>query len=193
MLGYTIIIQSFILQGSYSLERTLEIQTRNITVYGIQYWYFQYNKCLLNSWIAFSTDDLHPGWYLMWLWKCVVWFVLVSVSNKSKIIEKQLFYLHWKALSPKVDLYIFCLPRGSPLKNLSAFRRRGFGFDPWVGKIPWRRRKWQSTPVFLPGKSRGQRSLVGYNPWRHRCQTWPSNYTITYLCYFFCRDLVHGN
>ena len=38
------------------------------------------------------------------------------------------------------------------------------GFDPWVGKIPWRR-KWQPTPVFLPGKSHGQRSLVGYCPW----------------------------
>ena len=37
-------------------------------------------------------------------------------------------------------------------------------FDPWVGKIPWRR-KWQPTPVLLPGKSHGQRSLVGYSPW----------------------------
>ena len=37
----------------------------------------------------------------------------------------------------------------------------------WVGKIPWRR-KWQPTPVSLPGKSRGQRSLVGYSPWDHR-------------------------
>ena len=37
-------------------------------------------------------------------------------------------------------------------------------FNPWAGKIPWRR-KWQSTPVFLPGKSHGQRSLVGYSPW----------------------------
>ena len=40
-------------------------------------------------------------------------------------------------------------------------RRR---FDPWVGKIPWRR-AWQPTPVFLPGESHGQRSLVGYTPW----------------------------
>ena len=32
---------------------------------------------------------------------------------------------------------------------------------------PWRR-KWQSTPVFLPGKSHGQRSLVGYSPWGHK-------------------------
>ena len=38
------------------------------------------------------------------------------------------------------------------------------GFEPWVGKIPWRR-KWQSTPVLLPGKSHGQRSLVGYSLW----------------------------
>ena len=36
--------------------------------------------------------------------------------------------------------------------------------DPWVGKIPWRRR-WQPTPVFLPRESHGQRSLVGYSPW----------------------------
>ena len=37
-------------------------------------------------------------------------------------------------------------------------------FNPWVEKIP-RRRAWQPTPVFLPGKSHGQRSLVGYSPW----------------------------
>ena len=37
-------------------------------------------------------------------------------------------------------------------------------FDPWVLKIPWRR-KWQPTPVLLPGKFRGQRSLVGYSTW----------------------------
>ena len=37
-------------------------------------------------------------------------------------------------------------------------------FNPWVRKIPWRR-KWQPTPIFLPGESHGQRSLVGYSPW----------------------------
>ena len=40
------------------------------------------------------------------------------------------------------------------------------GFDPWVVKIPWRR-AWQPTPVFSPGESHGQRSLVGYSPWGH--------------------------
>ena len=48
------------------------------------------------------------------------------------------------------------------VKIFLQFRRPGF--DPWVGKIPWRR-KWQFTPVLLPGKSHGQRSLVGYRPW----------------------------
>ena len=43
-------------------------------------------------------------------------------------------------------------------------RRKRCRFDPWVGKIPWRR-KWQPTPVFLPGESHGQRSLVGNSPW----------------------------
>ena len=38
------------------------------------------------------------------------------------------------------------------------------GLDPWVRKVAWRRKR-QSTPVFLPGKSHGQRSLVGYSPW----------------------------
>ena len=43
-------------------------------------------------------------------------------------------------------------------------KRRRHGFDPWVRKIP-RRRKWQPTPVFLPEKSHGQRSLAGYSLW----------------------------
>ena len=57
--------------------------------------------------------------------------------------------------------------RGLPwwLRQLSVCPQCGRpGFDPWVGKIPWRR-KGQSTPVLLPRKSYGQRSLVGYSPW----------------------------
>ena len=49
------------------------------------------------------------------------------------------------------------------LAFLESLQDRRLGFDPWVGKIPCRR-NWQPTPVFLPGKSHGQRSLVGYNP-----------------------------
>ena len=42
-------------------------------------------------------------------------------------------------------------------------RQKRRGFDPWIGKIPWRRAE-QPTPVLLPGESHGQRSLVGYSP-----------------------------
>ena len=56
-----------------------------------------------------------------------------------------------------------CFPGGSDGK-VSACNVGGPGFDPWVGKIPWRR-KWQPILVLLPGKSHGQRSLVAYSPW----------------------------
>ena len=46
-------------------------------------------------------------------------------------------------------------------------------FDPWVRKIPWRR-KWQPTSVFLPGKFHEQRRLAGYSPWGHKSRTWLS-------------------
>ena len=51
---------------------------------------------------------------------------------------------------------------GQMVKNLSAMQETRF--YPCVGKISWRR-KWQPTPVFLPGKSHGWRSLVGYSSW----------------------------
>ena len=55
------------------------------------------------------------------------------------------------------------------VKNSSAHagQAKRNGFDPWVGRIPWSR-KWQHTPVFLPEKSHGQRSLVGYSSWGHK-------------------------
>ena len=56
-------------------------------------------------------------------------------------------------------------PDGSGGKeSLQCRRHRRCEFDPWVGKLPWRGR-WQLTPVFLPGKCQGQRSLVGYSLW----------------------------
>ena len=58
------------------------------------------------------------------------------------------------------------LPWWLSIKNLPTVQEI-HGFNPWVRKIPWRR-AWQPTPVFLPGESHGQRSLVGYNPWDHK-------------------------
>ena len=51
-----------------------------------------------------------------------------------------------------------------PASQCQCRRLKTCGFNPWVRKIAWRR-KWLLTPVFLPGKSHGQRSLVGYSSW----------------------------
>ena len=57
-------------------------------------------------------------------------------------------------------------PSGARGKELACQWRRSRRprFDPWIGRIPWSR-EWQPTPIFLPGKSHGQRSLGGYSPW----------------------------
>ena len=56
-------------------------------------------------------------------------------------------------------------PGGSVVRNLPAIQ------ETWVRSLgqedPWRR-KWQPTPVFLPGESYAQRSLVVYSPWGHK-------------------------
>ena len=65
------------------------------------------------------------------------------------------------------------------VENLPAMWRPGF--DSWVGKIPWRR-AWPPTPVFLPGESHGQRSLVGYSPWDQRLRhEWAIKHTRVYI------------
>ena len=48
----------------------------------------------------------------------------------------------------------------------STSQGRTLGYELWVRKIIWRR-KWQPTPIFLPGKCHGQRSLAGYRPQGH--------------------------
>ena len=79
-----------------------------------------------------------------------------------------LFLVFWEASS--------CFPHGLPwwLSGKESTSNAGDVGDhlqcrrcrlnPWVRKIPWRR-KWQPTPVFLPGKFHGQRSLAGYSSW----------------------------
>ena len=81
--------------------------------------------------------------------------------EKDHLFSKQCWN-NWIAICNK-----WGFPGGSDSKE-SACQCRRHRFDPWIGKIPWRR-KWQPTPVFLPGKSNGQRSLAGYyGPWGHK-------------------------
>ena len=63
-----------------------------------------------------------------------------------------------------LSVYIYGFQGGASGKEPCQGRRhKRCGFDPWVGKIPWRR-AWQPTPVFLPEESNEQRSLEGYSP-----------------------------
>jgi len=64
------------------------------------------------------------------------------------------------------------------------------GSIPGLGRIsiPWNR-KWQPTPVFLPGEFHGQSSLVGCNPWSHKSRTWrsakpPHHRLLMSMCFF---------
>ena len=65
------------------------------------------------------------------------------------------------------------LPGGTSGKDPACQCRRckRRGFDPWIGKIP-RRKKWKPTPVFLPGESHGQSSLEGYSPYKDTVLFW---------------------
>ena len=58
--------------------------------------------------------------------------------------------------------YCWGFPGGPMVKNPPTMQEKRF--DPWVRNIPWSR-KLQTSPVFVPGKSHGQRSLAGYSPW----------------------------
>ena len=53
------------------------------------------------------------------------------------------------------------------VKNPPVKARDRLKLDPWIGKIPLRR-KWQPIPAFLPKKFQGQRNLAGYSPWDHK-------------------------
>src|SRR5574339_227989 len=72
-------------------------------------------------------------------------------------------------------------------KESSCLCRR-CGFDPWVRKISWRR-KWQPTPVILPGKFHEWRSLVGYSPWGYKELDTTER---LHFCFHFIEPIVKG-
>ena len=73
--------------------------------------------------------------------------------NHNIIIVRANAQLEWNLRTSLVAQIVKCLPTMQETRVQSR-----------VGKIPWRK-QWQPTPVLLPGKSHGQRSLVGYSPW----------------------------
>ena len=77
---------------------------------------------------------------------------------------------------------IYYFPGGSDDKQFACTAGSNCRFDPWIGKIPWRR-NWQPTLISLPGKSHGQRIPVGYGPWglKELHMTEPLTHTHTLL------------
>ena len=87
-------------------------------------------------------------------------------------------------LSGRLLKLTYCFVRVSRINIFEGFRggssgeehacqcrkQKRCGFSPWAGRIP-HRKKWHHTPVFLPGKFHGKRTLVGYRSWIVKSQT----------------------
>ena len=116
-------------------------------------------------------------------WKICVGFLIVNMFNKVKLysnffystnewIPSNIFFSEPEVKYGGTDRQRWT-KRGPSLKMKTSTETHNSNIVDvlwkgcWVAKIPWRT-KWQSVPVFLPGKSHGQKSLVGYSPWGHK-------------------------
>ena len=98
------------------------------------------------------------------LWKaaariylCYFWYLESKTQGKSLCCLGS-FNGNWNQTQVLIDV---SFPGGTSGKE-PAYQYRRRKFDPWVGKILWRR-AWHLIPVFLPGESHGERSLAGYS------------------------------
>ena len=108
-------------------------------------------------------------------WQATVHGVAKSRTQLSDFISLSLFW--------------YGFPGGSVV-NVNARNTGHTGLIPGSGRFPWKRPR-QPTPVFLPGKFHGHRSLVGYSPWHHKesdttewactCMFWYSKWLVTFI------------
>ena len=126
-----------------------------------------------------KTNQTHTGvqrWakeqHCLQIYRCPGSSVLTSCSptpgfhgeNPTHILSiNPFFFLGPPCFYLLFPIFVFIgFPRWLSDKDSACKAGDMDSFDPWVGKIPWRR-KWQPTPVFLSGESHGQRSLAGYS------------------------------
>ena len=144
-----------------------------------KYWSFSFNISTSNEYsglISFRMD---------WLDLLAVQGTLKSLlqyySSKTSILRCSAFFIvqlsysymtTWKTtaltrqtFAGKVMSLLFMVSTVAQWSRI-CLQWKKHKFNSWIGKIPWRR-KWLPTPVFLPGKSHGQRSLVDYSSWGH--------------------------
>ena len=114
----------------------------------------------------------HPTleWFMLLQSLNLHWHIIIPNDNERLYLPVSIVYIRvhsWCCVLYDFDTCIVtCFPGGSEVKSF-CFQCGRPGFNPWVGKIPWRR-KWQPTPVFFPGESREWRSLVDPSPWGHK-------------------------
>ena len=114
--------------------------------------------------VLWSKQDITTLYHfsLLFLHSSIFFFFKLLMLTLKKILGPLLFV----GTSSSIGGF----PGGSVVKNSPTNaedrhkRHRRLRFNPWVWKIPWNR-KWQLTPVFLPGKFQEQRSLASYSPW----------------------------
>ena len=108
------------------------------------------------------TDCITPGFPVLHHFPSLLKFMSVELVMPSK----HLFLCRPLLLLPSMFPSIKIFPGGTSGKESTCQCRKWkrHGFDLWVRNIPWNR-KWQPTPIFLPGKSDGKRSLAGDSWW----------------------------
>ena len=154
-------------RGSNDVIRIWSISKSLLSIPQREIWYLQHHFLLsaVPMERAMSFLKFHKSTWLSM-------FQIIPILNLAGIRK------HAEWLSPALHPYSFHLRYVNLIHNMEKIensipRKSGlllYGrprFDPWVRKIPWRK-AWLPTPVFLLGKSYGQRSLVEYNPWSHQ-------------------------
>ena len=92
---------------------------------------------------------------------------VVCLLFTFRILMGFFFFFAFKPLIHLEFILLYSVRNDSVGKESTCNAEDASSIDPWVEKIPWRR-KWQPTPVFLPEKSHGQRSLGGCRPWGYK-------------------------
>ena len=122
------------------------------------------NLCLL----YWQTDSLplshqeSPVFFFLTHKKHIIYSLLLLFKNFNYFLWVSFHVRAHKTLPLVFGHYSIGVPNLGLNSKESACNAGDPRFNPWVGKIPWRR-QWQPTPVLLPGESHGQRSLVGYS------------------------------
>ena len=134
-------------KGLVSLDETREVAHSICTLWG-----YNMLKCAVQKRVLTRTwPSWHPG---------------IRFPASRTVRKKILLFISYPVYGTYLEQNTAGISRWFSDKE-SACQCMRYRLDLCVRTIPWRR-KWQPTPVFLPGESYGQRSLVGYSPWGHK-------------------------